>query len=54
MREAEFSELAAAHQAELRAHCYRILGSVHDANMYRRSGEEQESENVDQASARPL
>src|SRR6202167_1803443 len=31
MREDEFSELAAAHQAELRAHCYRILGSVHDA-----------------------
>ena len=31
MREDEFTELAAAHQAELRAHCYRILGSVHDA-----------------------
>src|ERR1700722_14318882 len=31
MREEEFTELAAAYQAELRAHCYRILGSVHDA-----------------------
>jgi len=31
MREDEFSELAAASQPELRAHCYRILGSVHDA-----------------------
>jgi RNA polymerase sigma-70 factor (ECF subfamily) len=27
----EFSELAAAHFAELRAHCYRMLGSVQDA-----------------------
>ena len=31
MREDEFTELVADHQAELRAHCYRILGSVHDA-----------------------
>jgi RNA polymerase sigma-70 factor, ECF subfamily len=31
MREEEFGELAAAFQAELRAHCYRMLGSVHDA-----------------------
>jgi RNA polymerase sigma-70 factor, ECF subfamily len=27
----EFTELAASYSAELRAHCYRILGSVHDA-----------------------
>jgi RNA polymerase sigma-70 factor, ECF subfamily len=31
MRTDEFSELAAAHFAELRAHCYRMLGSVQDA-----------------------
>jgi RNA polymerase sigma-70 factor (ECF subfamily) len=29
--EAEFGELAVAYQAELRAHCYRMLGSVPDA-----------------------
>jgi RNA polymerase sigma-70 factor, ECF subfamily len=31
MRVDEFTELAAAFQAELQAHCYRILGSVHHA-----------------------
>jgi RNA polymerase sigma-70 factor (ECF subfamily) len=31
MRSEEFSELAAAFTSELRAHCYRMLGSVQDA-----------------------
>jgi RNA polymerase sigma-70 factor, ECF subfamily len=31
MRENEFGELAVTFEAELRAHCYRMLGSVHDA-----------------------
>jgi RNA polymerase sigma-70 factor (ECF subfamily) len=31
MRSDEFTELAVAHSDELRAHCYRMLGSVQDA-----------------------
>jgi RNA polymerase sigma-70 factor (ECF subfamily) len=31
-RRAEFEALVAQHRAELHAHCYRMLGSVHDAD----------------------
>ena len=30
--EAAFVKLVAAHQGPLRAYCYRMLGSVHDAD----------------------